>query len=148
MNPVTGANSSAGLEVDRSVLGLPVAPDTAQVQLPELSLVPPTVGRSGAIVTTPRNVQVGTTAVWQAQPQVDGPVRHVVKDVAVGAPIVIPAEAGQLHLLCGVGAGTYYVDSHLGQWRVHRTDGGPNYDVRYRFVQYDRSPLSLQDRCR
>jgi hypothetical protein len=148
MNPVTGQNSSAGLEVDRSLLGLPVVPNTAQLQLPELALVPPTVGRSGHIVTVPRNVQVGTTAVWQAQQKVDGPVRRVVKDVAPGAYIVIPPEAGQLHLLCGEGAGTYYVDSHLGEWRVYRTDGGPHYDVQYRFVQYDRSPLALQDRCR
>jgi hypothetical protein len=153
-NPVTGANSTAtGYVVDRSLLGLPVVPNAPSVQLPELELTPPAPGRAGSITTGTRSSQFGHTATWQAKPQVDGPERRLVRTAPENGYVVIPAEAGDLHLLCGekvdgrTGTGSYYVDSHEGEWRVHRVDGGPNYDVRYRFVQYDRSPLAARTAC-
>jgi hypothetical protein len=62
--------------------------------------------------------------------------------------IEVPNEAGELHLLCGPGSASYYVDSRSGSWRIFRTDGGEAYDVSYQFVQNDRSPISVQSRCR
>jgi hypothetical protein len=153
-NPVTGANSSVtGWVFDRSTLGLPVVPNAPSVQLPELQLSAPGPGKSGSITTRTRSQQFGHTATWQAQPQVDGPERRLVRTAPENGYVVIPAEPGDLHLLCGetsdgrTGTGSYYVDSHQGEWRVHRVDGGPNYDVRYRFVQYDRSPLAARTAC-
>jgi len=154
MNPVTGANPSAmGYVLDRSMLGLPVTPNAPSVQLPELELSPPAPGQAGSISTRVRSEQFGHTAIWQAQPQVEGPERRVVRITAENGYIVIPNEPGELHLLCGdapdgrPSAGSYYVDAEDGEWRVYRVDGGPNYDVRYRFVQYDRSPLAARTAC-
>jgi hypothetical protein len=149
-NPVTGAT---GWIFDRSTLGLPVVPNAPSVQLPELQLSPPGPGQVGSISTRTRSQQFGHTATWQAKPQVDGPARRLVKTAPENGYVVIPTEPGDLHLLCGpssdgrMGAGAYYVDSHEGEWRVYRVDGGPNYDVRYRFVQYDRSPLAARTAC-
>lgn len=152
MNPVTGQNTATGngsvpgYTFDSSLLGVPWVPGPS-VQLPELQLNPPGPGVEGRITTRTRSMQFGHTTQWTAKPQVNGPVRHVVKTVAENGYIVVPAEAGNLHLLCGPGSDSYYVDSSNGEWRVYRVDGGPHYDVSYRFVQYDRSPLSLQTPC-
>jgi hypothetical protein len=149
-NPVNGAT---GWIFDRSTLGLPVVPNAPSVQLPELQLSAPGPGRSGSITTRTRSQQFGHTATWQAQPQVDGPERRLVRTAPENGYVVVPTEPGDLHLLCGEtaedrsGAGSYYVDSHEGEWRVYRVDGGPNYDVQYRFVQYDRSPLAARTAC-
>jgi hypothetical protein len=102
---------------------------------------------SGQIGTRTRSQQFGHTSQWTAKPQVNGPVRRLLKTVADGGYVTVPAEAGDLHLLCGPGSDAYYVDTHDGEWRVYRVDGGPHYDVSYRFVQYDRSPLAVQTSC-
>ena len=149
-NPVTGANTP-GYTFDSSLLGAPWVPGPS-VQLPELQLTAPAPGVTAKITTSTRSQQFGHTSQWTAKPQVDGPVRRLVKTVAAGGYVVVPREAGDLHLLCGPGSDAYYVDSHRissepAQWRVYRVDGGPSYDVSYRFVQYDRSPISLQKTC-
>ncbi len=153
-NPVTGANSSAtGWVFDRSTLGLPVVPNAPSVQLPELQLDPPGPGQAGSITTRTRSQQFGHTATWQAKPQVNGPERRLVRTAPENGYVVLPSEPGDPHLLCAAstdgrtGTGSYYIDSHQGEWRVYRVDGGPNYDVRYRFVQYDRSPLASRTAC-
>lgn len=153
-NPVTGANSSAtGYALDRSLLGVPVLPNAPSVQLPELVLTSPGPGQVGSIGTRTRSRQFGYTTTWQAKPQVEGPERRIVRSGPENGYIVIPSEPGDLHLLCGStndgrpGAGSYYVDARDGEWRVYRVDGGPSYDVRYRFVQYDRSPLAYRKPC-
>jgi hypothetical protein len=146
MDPVTGVNSST-LVVDRALLGLPVIPNTPMVSLPEVVVQPPAPGKGPSITTQPQTRQVGSTAAWEAQPELPGPVRRVAQRTTAGY-ITVPSEAGELHLLCGPGSASYYVDSHLGGWRIIRTDGAENYDVSYQFVQYDRSPISAQSRCR
>jgi hypothetical protein len=145
MNPVTGANAP-GYTFDSSLLGSPWVPGPS-VELPELDFTAPAPGAGAKVSTSTRSQQFGHTAQWTAKPQVDGPVRRVVKTVAPDGYIVVPNEAGNLHLLCGPGSDSYYIDSHQGEWRVYRVDGGPSYDVSYRFVQYDRSPISLQKAC-
>ncbi len=146
MDPVTGVNSSS-LLVDRSLLGLPVIPNTPSVPLPEVVVAPPGPGRGPSVSTRPQSQQVGSNVVWEAKPEVDGPVRRVTQRTTAGY-ITVPAEAGDLHVLCGPGSASYYVDTHLGGWRIVRTDGADFYDVSYQFVQYDRSPISAQTRCR
>lgn len=151
MNPVTGVNSSAssapGYTVDGAVLGVPWVPGPT-TQLPELTLEVPGPGVEGGVVARPRSEQFGHTTQWTAHPQVDGPVRRIVRTATQDGYVVVPNEAGTLHLLCGApGASSYWIDSSAGEWRVHRTDGGPHYDVSYRFVQFDRSPLSLRTTC-
>jgi hypothetical protein len=143
---VTGSNAVPSYTFDSSLLGVPWVPGPS-VQLPELQLNPPGPGTEGSVTTRTRSTQFGHTTRWTAKPRVDGPVRHIVKTVADGGYIVVPTEAGDLHVLCGPGSASYYVDSHDGEWRVYRVDGGPHYDVSYRFVQYDRSPLSQQVPC-
>jgi hypothetical protein len=145
MNPVTGANAS-GYTFDSSLLGSPWVPGPS-VELPELDFTAPAPGTGARVTTSARSQQFGHTAQWTAKPQVDGPVHRVMKTVAAGGYIVVPNEAGNLHLLCGPGSDAYYIDSHQGEWRVYRVDGGTSYDVSYRFVQYDRSPISLQKTC-
>jgi hypothetical protein len=145
-DPVTG-NGTPTYTLDRSLLGLPVVPNAPSVQLPELAMSPPGPGHSGSISTGTRSDQLGHTAQWSAQPPVNGPVRRLVKTVSDNGYVVVPPEAGDLHLLCDARDGSYYVDTHLGEWRVYRVDGGPHYDVRYRFVQYDRSPLGVTTAC-
>jgi hypothetical protein len=146
MDPLTGVNSSS-LLVDRSLLGLPVIPNTPSIQLPDVAFRPPGPGRGASVSTLPQRQQVGRNVVWQAQPEVDGPVRRVTRRSTTGY-IEVPNEAGELHLLCGPGSASYYVDSRSGSWRIFRTDGGEAYDVSYQFVQNDRSPISVQSRCR
>jgi hypothetical protein len=166
MNPVTGQNSASqngasqngasqngasqngvpSYTLDSSVLGVPWVPGPS-VQLPELVFTPPAPGAAGQVSTRARSEQFGHTSQWTAQPQVNGPVRRLVKTVAANGYVVIPAEAGDLHLLCGPGSDAYYIDSHSGEWRVYRVDGGPRYDVSYRFVRYDRSPLAAETAC-
>jgi hypothetical protein len=146
MNPVTGQNSVPSYTLDSSILGVPSVPGPS-VQLPELVFTPPGPGATGQISTRARSEQFGHTSQWTAQPQVNGPVRRLVKTVAANGYVVIPAEAGDLHLLCGPGSDAYYIDSHSGEWRVYRVDGGPHYDVSYRFVRYDRSPMAAETAC-
>jgi hypothetical protein len=151
MDPVTGAMTGAGTTpsytVDSSLLGVPWVPGPSS-PLPELTLRAPGPGVEGGVETRTRSEQFGHTTQWTAKPQVDGPVRRIVKTVAEGGYIVVPNEAGDLHLLCGgVRSDAYYVDSHAGEWRVFRVDGGTHYDVSYRFVQFDRSPMSLRTTC-
>lgn len=143
---VTGTNAVPTYTFDSSLLGVPWTPGPT-AELPELQLKPPSPGVEGSVTTRSRSVQFGHTTQWTAKPQVNGPVRRIVKTVADGGYVVVPPEAGTLHLLCGPGSASYYVDSHEGQWRVYRVDGGPHYDVSYRFVQYDRSPLAQQTPC-
>lgn len=146
MDPVTGANSPT-LVVDRSLLGLPVLPNAPSVSLPEVVVRPPGSARGPSVTTEPRSEQVGSNVAWEARPEVDGPVRRLTQRSTAGY-VTIPAEPGELHVLCGPGSASYYVDTHLGGWRVLRTDGGELYDLSYQFVQYDRSPVSAQSRCR
>ena len=151
MDPVTGkgapgTNATPSYTFDSSLLGVPWVPGPS-VDLPELQLNPPGPDKEGSITTRTRSMQFGHTSQWTAQPQVNGPVRRITRTVADGGYIVVPAEAGDLHLLCGPGSDSYYVDSHNGDWRVYRVDGGGHYDVSYRFVQYDRSPLAAHTPC-
>jgi hypothetical protein len=146
MDPVTGVNSS-NLVVDRSLLGLPVIPNTPSVPLPEVVIAPPGPGHGPSVSTQAQSQQVGSNVAWEAKPEVDGPVRRVTQRSTTGY-ITVPAEAGELHVLCGPGSDSYYVDTHLGGWRIVRTDGRDLYDLSYQFVQYDRSPISAQTHCR
>jgi hypothetical protein len=156
-NPVTGQSAGSGAtggggktsnqRIDRSILGLPTSPVSPSVQLPELVLNPPAAGKAGSIVTENRSEQFSHTAEWTAQPQVNGPSRHLAKRVAENSYVVVPAEAGRLHLLCNQSPISFYVDSSNGEWRVYRVDGGLNYDFSYRFVQYDRSPMATPTAC-
>lgn len=146
-DPVTGRSTVPTYTFDSSLLGQPVTPGAPSVQLPSLVLNEPGPGRTGSIGTRTRTQQLGRTSQWQAREPVLGPVRRLTQTVAEGGYAVVPAEAGELHLLCGPGSASYYVDSRGGEWRVYRTDGGPRYDVGYRFVQYDRSPLAASTAC-
>jgi hypothetical protein len=149
-NPVrgtTGTGRTPSYTFDSSILGVPVVPKAPSVQLPELQLKPPGPGTGASVTTGTRSTQFGHTSTWTAQQPVNGPVRRVVKTVADNGYVVVPPEPGELHLLCSTSTDSYYVDTHLGEWRVYRVDGGPRYDVRYRFVQYDRSPLGSSTAC-
>lgn len=146
-DPVTGASTAPTYKFDSSLLGQPFQPNAPTVQLPALDLKAPGPGRSGGISSRPRTQQLGRTTQWTAKPPVPGPVRRLTRTVTDGGYVVVPAEPGELHLLCGPGSDSYYVDSHEGEWRVYRVDGGPGYDVSYRFVQYDRSPLGVATAC-
>lgn len=146
-DPVTGRSTVPTYAFDSALLGQPVTPGAPAVRLPSLVLDEPGPGRTGRISTRTRTQQLGRTSQWQAKAPVLGPARRLTRTVADGGYVVVPAEAGELHLLCGPGSASYYVDSHDGEWRVYRTDGGPRYDVGYRFVQYDRSPLAVSTAC-
>jgi hypothetical protein len=124
-------------------------PDNAyapSVRLPQLVLTPPAPGVSGSISTVSSNDQLGRTVDWTAQLPINGPVRRVVTTAQTGY-LVVPAETGELHLMCDANTDAYYIDTSFGGWRVYRVDGGTHFDVSYRFVQYDRSPLSSGKTC-
>lgn len=155
-NPVTGATSGTGttgagrsarLRLDRSIMGGSASPYSPSIQLPQLVLNPPAPGKVGSITTEVRTQQFTNTADWNGQQKVDGPVRRLVRRGTMNSYVVVPSEPGQLHLLCKLTTTSYWVDSSAGEWRVHRTDGGPNYDFQYRFVRYDRSPVADQSAC-
>lgn len=147
VNPVTGDDPTASRRVDRSLLGLPRLPVTPSVQLPELVLRPPGPGTAGRISTRSRNEQFGQTVDWTPQAPVNGPVSRMVRTAASDSYVVVPTQPGELHLLCNVSRGSYYVDGSSGQWRVSRVDGGPHYDFSYRFVRFDKSPLGNEAAC-
>lgn len=144
-DPITGVGSTA--KVDRSILGVPENPFAPSVPLPELVLHPPGPGISGSISKEVRNDQLGHTADWVAQLPIIGPVHRVVTTTQNGY-VVVPTEAGELHLLCEANTEAYYVDTTAGEWRVYRVDGGSHFDVSYHFVQYDRSPLVNAESCK